>query len=289
MIAIKPSYKLTNNPTFSPFQYYVFREDGSATYMVMNKPPDKMTYFLLQTYKSPATFSITNGRLTMDDPGWLHPQNALCYYLLRDNKDKYGGQVGSKGDIVLENYSADGKPAIQRVFRKITGDEPTASSTPKTSSSASSAQVFNIIANNNKNIEFQLPSEWIGKYQTRDRYAFETKRHPVRLIGYICGFLAPPQSAFEWAVDEANALSAKGVKITMKAREIQLNSGKWTNIGWENSMQLQGRSVPFQGLQYYLNFKKTMIEVFISGPKESFNENTVQEEAKKLLSSVQFK
>lgn len=140
-----------------------------------------------------------------------------------------------------------------------------------------------------ENITFALPKSWTpGEKGPRGELNFSTSNVPGKgLAGYIRSFYAPPQTAWEWAIEEAKQLEAQGWHIVTQPTERQAGDSTWATLVWEQSMPVGGAMLLMRGEQYYLKGKQTMIEIVLAGPKDLF-ERVDRREIDVVLSSAGF-
>lgn len=136
-------------------------------------------------------------------------------------------------------------------------------------------------------IAFRMPPSWTNVITDKKSgiCSFETSKGPSKkLIGYIRIFRVA-QTAKEWCIDEARALEGEGIQIITQPEKIMIGDAIWFYLAWEGPMPYQGKQVVFKGQQYYLNNNQKMVEVFVSAPKEVFN-NAGTDEIEKFLATV---
>jgi hypothetical protein len=101
-----------------PHQQFLFRDNGTLQHISSAQPlSDSLKTDSTETVDIMAWTVYSDGWLELQRAGVLYPETCACQYLLRNDKDATGRPT-HRGQVML-TYMKDGKPALQKLLRKV--------------------------------------------------------------------------------------------------------------------------------------------------------------------------
>jgi hypothetical protein len=101
-----------------PYQQFLFRDNGTLQHTSSVQPiSDATRTDATEAVDIMAWTVYADGWLELQRAGVLYPESCACQYLLRNDKDATGRPT-HRGQVML-TYMKHGKPAVQKLLRKI--------------------------------------------------------------------------------------------------------------------------------------------------------------------------
>ena len=126
MVSVTPVLNL-QDPTFYPYQKFVFKSDSSMKVMTSQRPFDAKALAAFKSQPVEIDYSLNpKGILTMTWSTRPHTEYAICTYVLQDvppevlkkiPAEKRAG-IPKKGNVTLSFIGRGGKIAFQKVLKK---------------------------------------------------------------------------------------------------------------------------------------------------------------------------
>ncbi len=127
MVSVMPILN-KQDPTFFPYQKFMFKSDSSLKVMTSQKPFDAKALAAFKAQPAEIDYSLDpKGTLTMTWSTRPHTEYAICAYVLQDvppemlkkiPAEKRAG-VPKKGNVTLSFIGRGGKIAFQKVLKKV--------------------------------------------------------------------------------------------------------------------------------------------------------------------------